>query len=579
MSLPLVGRPQSDRPDFASLFTPKLVTILREGYHLADLKADLFAGLTVAIVALPLSMALAIAGGTTPDRGLYTSIVGGFLVSVFGGSRFQIGGPSASFIVVTGTTVALHGIDGLILATIMAGLMLAAAGLLRLGTYVKFIPYPVTVGFTAGIAAIIFAGQIKDLFGLTLQHEPAELWLKLQALGQAAGTVNPASVGVAALTIIIIVGLKRFRPGWPGLLFAVTAASLAAAAFSLPVETIGSRFGGIPSTLPIPRLPAVSMDKIVAVFPAAVAFALLAAIESLLSAVVSDSMTGRRHRSNCELVAQGIANIGSALFGGLSVAGVLARTATNVRAGAHGPIAGILHSAFLLLFMLVAAPLASYIPLAALAGVLVIVAWNMAQQHEFAVLLRSSHGDAVVLLATFLLTIFKDITLGIVVGFTIGALLFINRMSQATAIETQTPFVSDDTADDAEPRTRYDSAQATDKNIIVYRITGAFFFAAASSVGAVLDSIADQSRTVVIDFSSVPFLDSTAANTIYGVAKKAERQATTLYLTGTSRSVREVLLKHDVSSDLVNYRTSIADAVAEAKGEPMPADATSLAKA
>ncbi|MBB3930364.1 SulP family sulfate permease [Kaistia hirudinis] len=577
MSLPLVGRPHSDRPSFASMFTPKLVTILREGYHLSDLKADAIAGLTVAIVALPLSMALAIAAGTTPDRGLYASIVGGFLVSVFGGSRFQIGGPSASFIIVIAATGSQYGFDGVLLATMMAGILLAAAGFLRLGTYVKFIPYPVTVGFTAGIAAIIFAGQIKDLLGLTIDHEPAALLPKLAALADVAGTFNPAAIAIAALTILIISGLKRFRPGWPGLLFAVVIASIAAAAFSLPVETIGTRFGGIPSTLPVPRLPDFTIDKAIAVFPAAVAIALLGAIESLLSAVVSDSITGRRHRSNCELVAQGIANFGSALFGGLSVAGVLARTATNVRAGAHGPVAGMLHSAFLLAFMLVAAPLASYVPLPALAGVLAIVAWNMAQKHEFAVLLRSSHGDAVVLLSTFLLTVFKDITLGIVVGFTIGALLFINRMSQATAVETQTPFVADDTADDAEPRTRYNSAMATDKDIIVYRITGAFFFAAASSVGSVLDSIADQRKTVVIDFSAVPFLDSTAANTIYGVVRKAVRHGTKLYLTGTTLTVRQTLLRHDVTSEMVSYRATIEDAISEAKGEPANEDAVSLA--
>jgi SulP family sulfate permease len=426
--------PLNDRPGFRALFMPKLVSVLREGYDVAAFRADVIAGLTVAIVALPLSMAIAIASGFGPERGLFTAIVGGFLISALGGSRFQVGGPAGAFIVLVAAAVARHGIDGVLLATMMAGVFLMAAGFLRLGDYIKFIPYPVTVGFTAGIAVIIFASQLKDLFGLTLQgKEPGEFIAKLEALAPAFGTVNPATVGLAVLTIGLIVGLKRLRPHWPGLLIAVVAASLATWALGLPVETIGTRFGGIPSMLPAPSLPDITFAKMQAVLPDAVAFALLGAIESLLSAVVADGMTGRRHRSNCELVAQGVANIGSALFGGICATGTIARTATNVRAGARSPIAVMLHSGFLLLFMLLAAPLASLIPLAALAGVLTIVAWNMAEKHEFLTLLRSSRGDAVVLLATFLLTIFRDLTEGIVVGFAQGAVLFINRKATTTS--------------------------------------------------------------------------------------------------------------------------------------------------
>ena len=295
----------------------------------------------------------------------------------------------------------------------MAGVFLIAAGLLRLGTYIKFIPYPVTVGFTAGIAVIIFASQLKDLLGITLVKEPGELIPKLQALAGALHTIRYPAVAVALVSIMIIVALRMVRPNWPGILIAVVGAAFAAWALSLPVETIGTRFGGIPRELPWPALPSFSLAKAQAVLPDAIAFALLGAIESLLSAVVADGMTGRRHRSNCELVAQGVANIGSALFGGICVTGTIARTATNVRAGARGPVSGMLHALFLLAFMLIAAPLASYIPLAALAAVLVVVAWNMAEKHEFATLLRSSWGDATVLLATFLLTIFRDLTEGI----------------------------------------------------------------------------------------------------------------------------------------------------------------------
>ena len=367
------------------------------------------------------------------------------------------------------------------------------------------------------------------------------------------------------------------RPAWPGILIAVAVAAIAAWALSLPVETIGTKFGGIPQALPWPAWPAVSIEKARAVLPDAIAFALLGAIESLLSAVVADGMTGRRHRSNCELVAQGFANIGSALFGGICVTGTIARTATNVRAGARSPISGMLHSLFLLLFMLIAAPLASYIPLAALAAVLAVVAWNMAEKHEFWTLIRSSWGDATVLLATFLLTIFRDLTEGILVGFALGAVLFINRMAEMTGIEADAPLVSRDKADDGDSdRTPYDSGLAADPDVVVYRISGAFFFGAASTVGAVLDSIADTHKAFVVDFAAVPFLDSTAANAMSRVATKAQRQGIKLFITGASSPVRRALLTHGVRPPRAKFRETIARAVADIKDgshEPIAADA------
>ena len=559
---------QIKQPTFAELYAPKLLTVLREGYGVADFRADVIAGLTVAIVALPLSMAIAIASGVTPDRGLYTAVIGGFIVSLLGGSRFQIGGPAGAFIVLVALTVQRHHIDGVILATSMAGLLLIAAGLLRLGSYIKFIPYPVTVGFTAGIAVIIFVSQLKDLFGITLTaKEPAEFLPKLEELARSLHTANLSAVAIAAISIAIIVVLRRLRPAWPGILIAVVVAALATWALSLPVETIGTRFGGIPRQLPSPAWPLFSLEKARAVLPDAIAFALLGAIESLLSAVVADGMTGRRHRSNCELVAQGFANIGSALFGGICVTGTIARTATNVRAGACGPVSGMLHSMFLLLFMLIAAPLASYIPLAALAAVLVVVAWNMAEKHEFATLIRSSRGDATVLLATFLLTIFRDLTEGILVGFALGAVLFINRMAQMTGIEAEAPLVAQDTADDGNgERVPYDARLAADPDVLVYRITGAFFFGAASTVGTVLDSIADTRKAFVVDFAAVPFLDSTAANAMSRVATKAKRQGIRLYITGASPTVRRVLLTYGVSPPRAKFRETIARAIADIKG-------------
>lgn len=555
------------QPTFAELYAPKLLTVLREGYRFADLRADVISGLTVAIVALPLSMAIAIASGVTPDRGLYTAVVGGFIVSLLGGSRFQVGGPAGAFIVLVALTVDRHGVDGVILATAMAGVFLIAAGLLRLGTYIKFIPYPVTVGFTAGIAVIIFASQLRDLLGITLTaKEPGELLPKLDVLAHGLHTANASAVAVTAISIAIIVVLRKLRPAWPGILIAVIVAAIATWAWSLPVETIGSRFGGIPRELPLPAWPSFSLDKAREVLPDAIAFALLAAIESLLSAVVADGMTGRRHRSNCELVAQGFANIGSALFGGICVTGLIARTATNVRAGARSPISGMLHSVFLLLFMLIAAPLASYIPLAALASVLAVVAWNMAEKHAFATLIRSSRGDAIVLLATFLLTIFRSLTEGILVGFALGAVLFINRMAQMTGIEAGTPLVSEDRADDdGGDRLPYDSRLAADADVSVYRITGAFFFGAASAVGTVLDSIADSRKAFVVDFAAVPFLDSTAANAMSRVAVRARRQGIRLYITGASPTVRRALLTHGVRPPHARYRETIARAIADIK--------------
>lgn len=552
---------QTARPSFAELFTPKLVTVLKEGYHLTNFRADLVAGLTVAIVALPLSMAIAIASGANPAQGLYTAIFGGFLVSALGGSRFQIGGPAGAFIVLVAATVQKYGMDGLILATIMSGFILAAIGFLRLGTYIKFIPYPVTVGFTAGIAVIIFASQIKDLLGLTLDKaEPGPFLQKLPVFWHSLPTISLSAVALSAATIIVISGVKRLRPNWPGLLIAVALAAGATALFHLPVATIGTKFGGIPSSLPLPSLPAISVARIMTLLPSAISFALLGSIESLLSAVVADGMTGRRHRSNCELVGQGAANVVSGLFGGICVTGTIARTATNVRSGAHGPISGILHSLFVMLFILVAAPLASFIPLASLAGVLAFVAWNMVEKHAFATLMRASRGDALVLMATFLLTVFRDLTEAIVVGFALGSVMFIHRMSKVTAIELG-PLVAEDKADDANGgRTPYNEAVAADPNVVVYRISGAFFFGAAASIGSVLDRIPDTHHALIIDFAAVPFLDSTAANTIEGLARKAARRNVEVILTATSPDVRKQLSAHGVRPPLARYEESIRKA-------------------
>ncbi|HEX2256959.1 MAG TPA: SulP family inorganic anion transporter [Afifellaceae bacterium] len=563
MTTQIAASPRSDGRGLAELFTPKLITVLKEGYGLSQFRSDAVAGLTVAIVALPLSMAIAIASGVSPAQGLYTAIIGGFLVSALGGSRFQIGGPAGAFIVLVAATVQAHGVDGLILATMLSGLMLIGVGFLQLGSTIKFIPYPVTVGFTAGIAVIIFASQIKELLGLTLSGaEPGPLLEKAPVLWSSLPTLDPAALALSTMTILAIVGLRRARPHWPGMLIAVAGAAAATALLDLPVATIGTRFGGISSGLPMPSLPEFSLVKIAAVLPNAVAFTLLGSIESLLSAVVADGMTGRRHRSNCELVAQGAANVASGLFGGFCVTGTIARTATNVRSGAHGPVAGMLHAVFLLLFIVAAAPLASFIPLASLAGVLAVVAWTMVEKQAFRSLLRASRGDAAVLLTTFLLTIGRDLTEAIVVGVALGSVLVIHRMSKATAIESQLAYQAEDQPDGAAAdRTPYDSDSAADPDVVVCRISGAFFFGAAASIGSVLDRIADTHRALIIDFGAVPFLDSTAARIIEGLTHKTAQRRVRVVLTGTSHDIRRQLFAHGIKPPLVSYEGSIAEAL------------------
>jgi SulP family sulfate permease len=391
----------------AHLYLPKLVTVFRQGYGVGDLRRDAVAGLTVAIVALPLSMAIAVGSGVSPDRGLFTAIVGGFVVSALSGSRFQIGGPAGAFIVLVAATASKFGIEGLLLAVLLSGIMLALAGALRLGSLIRHIPHAVTVGFTSGIAVTILASQLKDLGGLRLNGpEPGLIVPKLLDLAAAISTLNPAALGLGLGTTALIFAQRRWKPNWPGMLIALAIASVMAALLHLHVDTIGSRFGGIPHTLPIPRLPDVNWRRILQVLPAALSFTLLGGVESLLSAKVADGMTGRRHRSNMELIGQGVANVASALFGGISVTGTIARTATNIRAGGRSPVAGILHAGFLLVFMLVA------------------VCWSMAEKAEFYRLLLDWR-TAAVLLTTFGLTLALDLTTGIVTGCLVAAALTI----------------------------------------------------------------------------------------------------------------------------------------------------------
>lgn len=523
----------------ADRLVPALLSTLREGYSTALFKRDAIAGLTVAIVALPLSMAIAIASGAPPAMGLYTAIVGGFFISALGGSRYQIGGPAGAFIVLVAATVAEHGIAGMVLATMMAGVMMAAVGLFRLGSYIKFIPYPVTVGFTAGIGVIIFASQIKDLLGLTLtEREPGPLLEKLPVIWEALPSANPVTIALAALTIALILGVKKFAPKLPNLLIAVAATTAAVALFGLDTPTVFSTFGAVPAMLPAPSLPPISWDLVIAVLPNAIAFTLLGAIEALLSAVVADSMSGKRHNSNMELVAQGVANIASGLMGGMVATGTIARTATNVRAAAHGPVSGMLHAVFILGFMMVAAPLVGMVPLAALAGVLATVAWNMIERHAIAALFRTSREEAAVMMVTLLLTVFRDLTEAIVVGFALGSVLFIARMSKATGVTAS--------GEDG-------NGPSGDEDVLVYRIRGAFFFGAAASVGAVLERIGDSHRALLIDLKDIMLIDTTALNTINGLVAQAGRRGVLVMLTGTTHEQRQQLFAHGLKPPRLHY--------------------------
>jgi SulP family sulfate permease len=521
-------------------FVPKLVTAFREGYSGPDFRHDALAGLTVAIVALPLSLALAIASGTTPDKGLTTAIVAGFLISAFGGSRVQIGGPTGAFVVVVFNVIAQHGYDGLLLATALAGLMLLAAGFARLGTWVKYIPQPVITGFTAGIALVIFSSQVKDLLGLTMDAIPADFIEKWSAYARALPSISAAAAAVAGGSLAIIVLLRKFGPKLPGFLIAVVASSLVVWLFTLDVPTIGSRFGDLPRTLPMPHMPDISWIQVKAVLPSAFTIAFLAGVESLLSAVIADGMTGRRHRSNAELIAQGIANFCSTLFGGLPATGAIARTATNIRAGARSPVAGILHAVFILIFMFALGPLIALIPLASLAAVLVIVAWNMSEIDHFRHFMRAPLGDRVILLLTFVLTVLIDLTVAIGVGVVLAALMFMHRMAEVSAIRNRVSL--DDEEGDADPLTDT-AAQRTDlpKGVEVYELRGPLFFGVADHLLDLLQRIGPTPRAYVLNLREVPLVDATGASTLRDFIDRCKRRNIRVFIAGMKPEVANTL--------------------------------------
>jgi SulP family sulfate permease len=525
-------------------FEPKAWTVLREGYGLGQLRADAVAGLTVAIVALPLAMALAIASGTTPEKGLHTAIIAGFLISAFGGSRVQIGGPTAAFIPVVFVVIERFGYGGLILCTLLAGLMLIAAGLLRLGTLMKYMPQPVITGFTAGIAVSIFTSQVRDALGLRMDGVPADFLARIGAYAAHVGTAQPAAIALTALGVGTIVGLRRWRPAWPGFLLALLACTFAALVFALPTETIASRFGALPSALPVFDFPHIPFERTREMLPSAFTIAFLAGVESLLSAVVADGMSGRRHRWNAELVAQGLANCGSALFGGLPATGAIARTATNIRAGARTPVAGMLHALFVLGFMLLLAPWMGFVPLAALAAVLLVVAWNIAEFESFRHTLSAPKGDRLVLLLTFGLTVFFDLTLAIEAGLVVAAFVFMGRMANAVDISSESP---DGHADEAGPG--QDQRARLPPGVEAFQISGPLFFGAANRLDEVFDQFrAVAPRVFILRMRRVPLVDASGVHAFRALLQRCRKQRIALVVSGLQAQPQHVFARMDLAA-------------------------------
>lgn len=515
-----------------SKLVPKIVTVFQEGYSRTQLGSDLMAGIIVGIVALPLAIAFAIASGVKPEQGLYTAIIAGFLISLLSGSRVQIGGPTGAFIVIIFSIVQQHGYDGLATATLMAGALLILMGVARMGTIIKYIPYPVTVGFTAGIALIIFAGQLRDLFGLQMDHVPAEFLEKWPAYASHLDSLNLWALGLGLLTIAIILLWPRVTRKIPGSLLAILLTTLLVHLFALPVETIGSRFGSVPTSLPVPRLPNISLELMRELFSPALAIALLAGIESLLSAVVADGMTERRHRSNMELIAQGVANMASPLFGGIPATGAIARTATNVKNGGRTPVAGIVHALTLLLVMLFFGKWASLIPMATLAGILVVVAWHMSEWHLFVQLLKSPPSDVLVLISTFALTVFVDLVIAIEVGVVLAALLFMRRMAETTQVTKIGAALTDQEEDINDPLAL--RLRQVPSGVEVYEIAGPFFFGAADKFKNSLETVSGKPQVLVLRLRHVPAIDATALQALENLHQRTRKSNTRLILSGVN---------------------------------------------
>ena len=524
-------------------FRPKLCTVLK-GYSKETFSSDLMAGVIVGIVALPLAIAFGIASGVAPEKGIVTAIIAGFLISLLGGSRVQIGGPTGAFIVIVYGIIQQYGEKGLIVATILAGALLILLGLFRLGTIIKFIPYPIVVGFTSGIALTIFTTQIKDLFGLTMTEVPADFASKWGAYFHDFATIDPWSTGVGILSIVLIVLTPRFSRKIPGSLVAIVVMTVVVYLLKkyggvASVETIGDRFS-INAELPDAQVPAMNWEMVRGLMPAALTIAVLGAIESLLSATVADGVTGDRHDSNQELMAQGIANMVTPLFGGIPATGAIARTMTNINNGGKTPVSGIVHAVVLLLILLFLMPLAQYIPMACLAGVLVVVSYNMSEWRSFRALMKNPKPDVAVLLVTFLLTVFFDLTVAIEVGLLIACLLFMKRVAETTNISV--------IRDEVDPSRGSDISSSEEPlslpaGVEVYEIDGPFFFGIANKFEETMAQLGDRPVIRIIRMRRVPFIDSTGIHNLTILCRMSRQQRIHIILSGVNDQVHQALEK------------------------------------
>jgi SulP family sulfate permease len=541
---------------------PKLVDSLRRGYSGEALLNDLVAGVTVGLVALPLAMAFAIASGVPPQNGIYCAVVAGFIISALGGSTTQIGGPTGAFVVVVAGIVSVHGIEGLFMCTLMAGVILMLLGVTGLGTAVRFIPRSVVIGFTNGIGVLIASTQIRDFFGLQLASVPGDFLGRLKALVAHAGTASGIATGLAAATVIAILVLRRVSRRIPGSILALLVGSVIALAASLPVETIGTRFGGVPSGLPVLHIPRFRPDLILTLLSPALTVAMLGAIESLLSAVVSDRMSGDRHDPNVELTAQGIANVMSPLFGGLPATGAIARTATNIRAGARTPIAGMTHAVTLLLILLFAAPLARHIPLAILAGILMIVAYDMGEWREIPEVVKLGPAETAVWFITFTLTVFADLTVAVEAGMVLAALLYIRRVTSTTTVARVTPeYIA---------RGRAHSLQLHNipENVAIYRIHGPFLFGATDKLIELERDVPQLPKVVILRLRNMTAIDGTGLHALEHLADVLHASGRTLILCGMRDQPARMMERAEFHQHIgdENLAPTIEDALTRARG-------------
>lgn len=542
-----------------SQFTPKLFSLLKKGISKEQLQKDLLAGLIVGIVALPLAIAFAIASGVSPDKGLITAIVAGLLISVLGGSRVQIGGPTGAFIVIVYAIVQDYGVDGLIIATFMAGIILVAMGLARLGNLLKFIPHPLIVGFTSGIAVIIFSSQIKDFFGLSIEIVPADFIEKWKVYFSHFESINWAAVSIAIGTILLSFNFHRINKKIPGSIVAILLSTLAVYFFDIPVTTIESTFGEIPNNLSMPGFPHINFATVQKLIQPAFAIALLGGIESLLSAVVSDGMIGGRHRSNMELVAQGIANCFSSLFGGIPATGAIARTATNVKNGGRTPIAGIIHALVLLVIMLALAPFAKLIPMACLAGILIVVAYHMSEWRQFRSLLKGNKADVLILLVTFFLTVIFDLVIAIEIGIVLSSFVLMKRMSDSTTVQLANDIFLNN--GDKEELFEEELPVMPD-GVAMYEINGPLFFGATQTFQDTIFRIRERPKVLILRMRHVPFIDATGIYRLNEVIKKFSDQNTAIILSGVNNKVLTDLEKSNIYEvlDKENLTDSIENA-------------------